>query len=204
MGMGSEVTGGGAAAAGGGSGAVAGGPWDGHDWLNPPPTWSIDGEELRLSTAPGSDFWRVTRENFVKDDGHLFGRVVHGDFSARVDVRADYAAQYDQAGLMVRASPLVWTKCGIELDGVAFASVVVTDARSDWSIVALPAVPELCTIEVVRTGEAIEVRCLRPIEQLLRVAPLRYDGPLLVGPMAASPKGPGLAVTFSAFSITPR
>lgn len=176
--------------------------WDGHEWLNPPARFSALGGTLSVTTRGDSDFWRVTHEGFVKDDGHFFGRAIEGDFVARVRFSGAFSAQYDQAGLMVRASPERWMKCGIELtDGRAYASVVLTDGRSDWSLVPLQALPDSVTIEVTHEREALLVRCLQPLGELLRVTPFRDEGPVLVGPMCASPKGAGFEVTFEEFSL---
>ena len=49
-------------------------------------------------------------------------------------IRADYTANFDQAGLMLYLDEKHWLKCGVELtDGDRFLSVVVTNGRSDWS-----------------------------------------------------------------------
>jgi hypothetical protein len=176
-------------------------PWAGHDWLNPPAAWSVDGTRLTVTSKQGSDFWRKTHEPIVKDDGHLFGRVVEGDFRARVRFGGGLSEQYDQAGLMLRLSELEWLKCGVELDGAAYASVVATNDFSDWSLTRLAELPEQVELELVRAGNAVQVSCLEPIHQLLRVAPLRPGEPLLVGPMCASPKGPGFEVVFEDFLL---
>ncbi len=179
--------------------------WDRHEWLNPPAHWSVDAGRLTVTTRPDSDFWRETHEGFVKDDGHLFGRPVAGNFVARVRFAGDFTAQYDQAGLMLRAAPERWMKCGVELaDGKAFASVVVTDQRSDWSLVRLASVPASVTIEVTRERGALLVRCVEPLDELLRVAPWPDEGPVVVGPMCASPKGPGFEARFEDFSLVRR
>ena len=47
----------------------------------------------------------------------------------------DYDQQFDQAGVLVRASETAWVKAGVEIsDGVAQVGAVVTHTTSDWSV----------------------------------------------------------------------
>ena len=51
----------------------------------------------------------------------------------------DYDQQFDQAGVLVRASETAWVKAGVEIsDGVAQVGAVVTHAASDWSVAPVP------------------------------------------------------------------
>ena len=83
-------------------------------WLNEPARWSAAGRTLTVTADAGTDFWRTTHYGFVRDTGHLYGEQLGGDFDLSVLVRGDYAAQYDQAGVMVRIDERRWLKTGIE------------------------------------------------------------------------------------------
>ena len=48
-------------------------------WLNEPRQWSAD--PLTVRADAGSDFWRLTGNGLVRDNGHLYGTSVTGDFS---------------------------------------------------------------------------------------------------------------------------
>ena len=107
------------------------------EWLNEPPAVSREGDDLVVETGKDTDFWRRTSYGFIHDDGHFLGAPLAGDAAIEVTFRADFDAQFDQAGLMLRAGPELWLKTGVELsDGQLFASVVVTVGMSDWSVVA--------------------------------------------------------------------
>ena len=55
-----------------------------------------------------------------------------GNFVFQARVNGEYAALYDQAGLMVRQDAENWMKCGTEyFDGSRHASVVFTRDFSD-------------------------------------------------------------------------
>jgi uncharacterized protein len=172
-------------------------------WLNEPPAWSEEGGVLRLTTSPGTDFWRTTHYGFVRDSGHFRHRRVTGDFAARVQVEGAYRDQYDQAGLMVRLDAETWMKCGIEyVDGRQWASAVITRGLSDWSVAALDPAPARLWIEVRRTAEAVQVAYgERAADRLLRLGALTDAEELDVGVMAASPEGQGFDVALHEFTL---
>ena len=174
------------------------------EWHNEPPVWNVDGDTLTMTTAPKTDFWRVTHYGFVRDNGHFYARRVTGDFTAEVKVSGAYADLYDQAGLMVRVDETVWLKCGVEfVDGVQQASAVVTREYSDWSVVPLPGNPPALWLRLTRRGPAIEVHYSvdGTRHTMLRLAYLSPAETVLVGPMAASPEGAGVSATFEGFRV---
>jgi regulation of enolase protein 1 (concanavalin A-like superfamily) len=155
-----------------------------------------------------TDFWRVTGEGVdaVRDNGHLYGEIVVGDFDLSVEVRGDYGAQYDQAGVMVRVDDRQWFKTGIEfLDGIPRYSTVVTFEYSNWSIAEVPTSFDHVGIRLSCRGNAVEVH--RTIDDgpeefcaHLYVAPERAK---LVGVMCAAPKGAGFEASFRNLVLTP-
>lgn len=176
--------------------------WDEMTWLNTPPTAAVDGDELVVTTGRNTDFWHKTAYGFVHDDGHLLGIQLPAEAAIEVTFRADFEAQFDQAGLMLRAGPEVWLKCGVELsDGELYASVVSTPGMSDWSVSPLPehAVGHALTFRASRKGDAVTVRYSIGEEQhrhLLRVAYFPPDVDVVAGPMTCSPTREGLSVRF--------
>jgi regulation of enolase protein 1 (concanavalin A-like superfamily) len=174
-------------------------------WLNEPPIWRAEGESLRVSVGPKTDFWRKTHYGFIRDSGHFFYQEVSGDIQCDVLVRGEYAARYDQAGLMVRADAETWMKCGIEfVDGAQYASVVVTRDYSDWSVVLLEGAPAALWLRVVRRSEALEVYCSLDgaAYRMLRLAHLTDAPRLQIGPMCAAPDGPGFQVSFEQLRLS--
>ena len=164
-------------------------------WLNEPARWSGDLDELTVEVEPGTDFWRTTHYGFVRDSGHFAYAEMDGEASVRF--RGDWAAQYDQAGLMLRVDAETWIKAGIErVDGRDWLSVVVTRGLSDWSQQPAPA-PDAdgwWSIRAVRDGDAVQ---LLAGDQPIRLAPLTPDATVLAGPMCAAPEGPGFTARFT-------
>ncbi len=119
----------------------------------------------------------------------------------------DYDQQFDQAGVLVRASETNWAKAGVEIsDGVAQVGAVVTHAASDWSVA--PA-PSWCggevTIRVSRGEDALTIRANPAGEstQLVRVAPWPGDVPTSAGPYCCAPTRSGLEVCFTRWLVGP-
>lgn len=174
-------------------------------WMNEAAEWGEDGGGLWMRTQAGTDFWRVTHYGFVRHTGHLAYREVSGDFRVDVVARGEYEARYDQAGLMVWIDEETWIKCGIEfVDGAQQASAVVTRGFSDWSVAALTRSPERIWLRVTREGTAVLVHFSLDGEtySLLRMGYLPGATTVRVGPMAASPDGPGFVARFDGFVVT--
>lgn len=173
-------------------------------WHHEPPRWVEDADRLSVTTAPGSDFWRVTHYGFIRDNGHFFYQTMRGDFVAEVKVIGRYASLYDQAGLMLRVDERTWLKCGLEyVDGVHNLSAVVTRDFSDWSVLPLSDPPASFRIRVERRDVTVKIEC--GVEdsdyEMLRLAYLSDAPEMQVGVMGASPEGPGFEVEFEEISL---
>lgn len=174
------------------------------DWLNEAPSWSEQGDTLSIRSAPGTDFWRVTYNGVVIDNGHFYYQRQTGDFQADVKIDGEYAGLYDQAGLMVRKDEMQWMKCGVEFfEEKQHASVVVTHEFSDWSFVPLPPDAASFWLRVTRKGVTIEVYYSLDGEnyQMLRQAYFTSDEAIDVGVFCASPGGAGFAARFEGFRV---
>lgn len=175
-------------------------------WLNPPENWSADGAQLRVTTDANTDFWRKTSYGFIRDSGHFFGTQIDGDFTAQVQVSAQYASLYDQAGLMVRIDAENWIKCGVEFsDGQLLLSTVLTVDKSDWAVSVAPPMPNGFWLRVTVAQGVIRVQYSTDgkLWPLLRLAPFPVAARYLAGPMCCTPERGGLEVVFSHFSHGP-
>lgn len=174
--------------------------WEQGRWLNEPKKWSVSSGVLQLVTDVETDFWRKTSYGFIRDSGHalLFGLPDQSSFECSFD--ASVSGQFDQAGVLVRASAENWIKCGVEFaDGVLGVGAVVTRDVSDWSTAPHDHwVGTTITLRVSRSGDALTIRARSengPFE-LVRLAPIDPALPWQAGPFAASPSRAGLEVSF--------
>jgi uncharacterized protein len=174
--------------------------WEHGEWLNPPVSVDSDGEDLLVEAAEGSDLWRTTSYGFVHDSGHALLQPFEDGQAFEVTFVLDFGAQFDQAGLLVRADARHWLKAGVEVsDGRAQLGAVVTREVSDWSVAPVPNwVGRQVTIRASRRGDAVTVRGRVDGEawQLVRVAPLPEGERLSAGLYCCAPTRAGLVVRF--------
>jgi uncharacterized protein len=175
-------------------------------WLNEPRSWRRDGGQYVITADLKTDFWRRTCYGYITDNGHFLYRRISGDFVTTVQVAGDYAALYDQAGLMVRENARTWLKCGIELvDGRHNVSTVFTRDYSDWSPLPLADAPAQVWMRVSRKGGAFTVSYSRDGKsfQGVRQGWLTAARSVDVGLMCAAPEGAGFEARFSDWTIAP-
>jgi hypothetical protein len=175
--------------------------WASGAWLHPPPEAASEGDDLIVTAAEGSDFWRLTSYGFVHDDGHGLLRPLAVGRASEVSFHVDYDRQFDQAGILVRADERHWLKAGVEVvDGAPQLGAVVTHEASDWS--AGP-VPEWhgreVTVRVSRDRDSITVRarCGTGSWRLVRLAHWPSELATMAGPYWCAPTRAGLRVRFT-------
>ena len=174
-------------------------------WFNEPASFKVSGTQLQVRSRPKSDFWRKTFYGYTTDNGHFFHLPADGDFSFLARINGQYAALYDQAGLMVRLDAENWMKSGTEFfDGSRHASVVFTRGFSDWS--TMPDLAEIAPVwwKAVRQRDAIETLCSLDGKNFTSVRQ-GYFPPAVkveVGIMCAAPEGPGFEATFDSLTLT--
>ena len=177
------------------------------EWLNEPSSWQRTGDVISVSADPGTDFWRETGYGYIRDSGHVYGELLGGDLDVSVRVRGTFAAQYDQAGIMLRVDARLWLKTGMEFfEGHARLSTVLTLGKSSWMVTDLPEGTDEIRLRASRRGDAVEIRYMvgdGPAE-LAALLFLPAGREVLAGIMCAAPEGPGFRVTFSDLRIDDR
>ena len=172
-------------------------------WLNQPPQWSSSADQIKITTAPKTDFWRVTHYGFIRDNGHFYFEEVDTDFNLEVKLRGNYKDLYDQAGVMIRLNEKHWIKAGIEyVDGVQNLSAVVTHEYSDWSVIPVTTPPVFLQLRLERRNEAIHISYLEETQyKMIRLAHFPVGRDVQVGIMCASPEGDGFEVVFEDYRL---
>jgi len=170
-------------------------------WMNEPASEKRDGERLVVRSRAKTDFWQKTFYGYITDNGHFFHLPVSGDFTFEARVNGQYAALYDQAGLMVRLDAENWMKCGTEFfDGRRHASVVFTRDFSDWS--TMPDLSDSAAVwwRAVRKKDSIETLCSVDGKNFVSVRQGYFvptAAKVQAGIMCAAPEGPGFEAMFS-------
>ena len=174
-------------------------------WLNEPASATISGNQMTVRARRKTDFWRKTFYGYVTDNGHFFHLAVSGDFDFEARVNGQYAALYDQAGLMVRIDAQNWVKCGTEFfDNSRHASVVFTREFSDWSTMNDLASSGSVWWRVVRKLDSLETLCSIDGKNFtsVRMGYLVPSATAEVGIMCAAPEGEGFQSVFDNLKLT--
>jgi hypothetical protein len=173
-------------------------------WMNDPASFKRNGDPLIVRSRAKTDFWRKTFYGYITDNGHFFHLPVSGDFVFEARVNGQYAALYDQAGLMVRLDAENWMKCGTEFfDGRRHASVVFTRDFSDWS--TMPDLSDTAPVwwRAIRKKDSIETHCSLDGKNFtaIRQGYFQPGTKVEVGIMCAAPEGPGFDATFDLLKL---
>lgn len=170
-------------------------------WTTAPLAVQSTEAALTVSACEGSDAWCTTSYGFVHDDAHAL-LAPFGSYEAmEARFTLDYNQQFDQAGLMLRASRGEWIKAGVEVsEGAPQLGAVVTHRYSDWSVAPVPQWNgREVTIRASRRGDAVTVRARVDDEpfQLVRLAHLDPAMTVAAGPYCCAPTRAGLTVNFT-------
>ncbi len=174
-------------------------------WFNQPKKWNIDKNKLSIFVTPKTDYWRITHYGFTVDDGPFYYETLGGEFEVKVKITGDYKTRYDQMGLMLRIDEKTWLKSGVEfVNGKINISAVVTNEKSDWSVIELPNKPNFIWLKIVRKLDAVEIfySFNDKLYTMMRLAYFLDNKPVMVGMTAASPDGEGFNAVFENFEIT--
>ncbi|GLZ35871.1 hypothetical protein Lesp02_80580 [Lentzea sp. NBRC 105346] len=174
------------------------------EWFNEPRNWSTTDGTLTMAVEPGTDFWRVTGNGVITDNGHIYGQVVQGDCTITATFSASLTGRFDQAGVALRIDADNWIKTGVELiEAGPQASAVVTRGFSDWSITPIGSFSRM-SIKAERRGDVVLVHygVDGTPEVFLRKAYFPPGVPALVGFTGAAPEGPGFTATFHEMALT--
>ncbi|HEY0612539.1 MAG TPA: DUF1349 domain-containing protein, partial [Chitinophaga sp.] len=52
------------------------------EWYNEPAAWSGNAKQLQMTADPGTDFWRITHYDFIRDSGPFYFTAISGNFEA--------------------------------------------------------------------------------------------------------------------------
>lgn len=181
-------------------------PWREGTWTHAPAAVREDGTDLLVTAEEGSDAWRHTSYGFVHDSEHALLTGLAVGTAVEVEFTAAFSAQFDQAGIFVRAAEDIWVKAGVEFaDGLPQLGAVVTAGSSDWSVAPVPDwLDQRVRVRVSRAEDSLTIRAARTGQELrlVRVLPFAGDLAAQAGPLVCAPTRSGLTVALHAWRIT--
>lgn len=177
--------------------------WAFGSWTTEPAATATDGDDLLVTAVEGSDAWRHTAYGFVHDTEHGLLAVFGQGMAVEIEFTADFSAQFDQAGVFIRADDENWIKAGVEFaDGQPQVGAVVTRGRSDWSTAPVPEwLGRRVTIRASWANDAIALRARadQGPSRLVRVIPWEVES--TAGPMVCAPSRSDLTVRFHEWRV---
>ena len=106
-------------------------------WFFEPDEYTIDGNNLTVTTMPGTDFWQRTYYGFQNDNAPVcYVPVSDKYFTFTVKVAFQCSAMFDQCGIAIYQDSDNWVKAGLEYkdeEGGWLGSVVTNHGYSDWA-----------------------------------------------------------------------
>ena len=177
------------------------------NWHSEPAHWRVTDDRMEVSADAKTDFWQRTHYGFQADNGHFLSAIAEGDFEMQARVHCQFAHQYDQAGLMVRASEDCWLKTSVEYEsGQAnlLGAVVTNHGYSDWSTRQVNDEFNPYRLRITRRQSDYRVDVYNTAEntwEQIRLCHLFEGDTVQVGVYACSPKEHGFKAIFSDFFI---
>ena len=105
---------------------------------------------------------------------------------------------------MLRIDEKTWIKTGVEfVNNKININAVVTNEKSDWSVVEMTKNPKFLWLKAIRKLDAVEIfYSLDDVTYtMMRLAYFPDNKPIMVGMTAASPDGDGFNAMFEDFEV---
>lgn len=113
------------------------------EWTREPASFSIEGDTLKITTAPHTDLWQRTYYHFRNDNAPVFQirtREKYFSFVVRTDFTQSHQ-RFDQCGIVMYLDSENWLKGSVEFENEEFqhlGSVVTNNGYSDWATTSIP------------------------------------------------------------------
>ena len=171
-------------------------------WTNKPKSLKEKGSKVIMSSVPGSDCFRRSRDS-VNDNASFYWHKVEGDFDCVVHIKGDLTRPYDKAGIMLRVDEKNWVMSGVEYFGEQLNNACcITREISDWSLAPLPEQAKKgCWFCVKRIGNKVESFYSMDTKNWIQTRQGLFTeaATLKVGIATGSPMGESFKVTFDRF-----
>ena len=113
------------------------------EWTREPGAFSVNGDTLRITTAPHTDLWQRTYYHFRNDNAPVLQMKTREKFFSFI-VKTDFTQshhRFDQCGIVMYLDSDNWLKASVEYENERFqhlGSVATNNGYSDWATTAIP------------------------------------------------------------------
>ncbi len=113
------------------------------EWTRKPQKYSIQDEQVKIVTTPGTDLWQRTYYGFQNDNAPVLQmKTKEKYFSFTVKTEFASKRRFDQCGIVLYLDSENWLKASIEYENDEYqrlGSVVTNHGYSDWATTDIPA-----------------------------------------------------------------
>jgi len=180
------------------------------EWTREPASFVIDGDTVRITTAPGTDLWQRTYYHFRNDNAPVFQISTEEQYFSFV-VKTDFTQshhRFDQCGVVMYLDSDNWLKGSVEYENEEFqhlGSVATNNGYSDWATTAIPADVKVMWYRLSRRADDYCIECSTDGIDFsqMRVCHMHAAaGRINFGIYACSPEESSFTAIFSDLQIT--
>ena len=171
---------------------------------------SLQGDTIRITTAPKTDLWQRTYYHFQNDNAPVLQMKTREKFFSFV-VKTDFTGshhRFDQCGIVMYLDSENWLKGSVEYENEEFqhlGSVVTNNGYSDWATTAIPADVKTMWYRFSRREDDYCIECSTDGQTFsqMRVCHMpAAAGEISFGIYACSPEESSFTAIFSDMKIT--
>ncbi len=112
-------------------------------WTRKPQSYTIQDEQVKIITTPGTDLWQRTYYGFQNDNAPVLQMKTEEKYFS-FTVKTEFASKrrFDQCGIVMYLDSENWLKASIEYENDEYqrlGSVVTNHGYSDWATTDIPA-----------------------------------------------------------------
>lgn len=179
-------------------------------WLNLPKDYSIEDNQITITTQPYTDLWQRTYYHFRNDNAPMlqmetdelyFSFVVKTDFTTAQQ-------RFDQCGVVMYLDSENWLKASVEYENGAFqhlGAVVTNHGYSDWTTTEISAETRQMWYRLSRRGQDFRLECSQDgvkFSQMRICHIAKATDKICFGIYACSPEKSSFTAVFSEMQLT--
>ena len=177
--------------------------------INEPEKYSINNNEIVITTSPHTDLWQKTYYKFINDNAPmLLAETDEKYFSFIVKASFNTSHRFDQCGIIVYLDSENWLKASIEYENQTFqnlGSVVTNLGYSDWATSNISAEIKEIWYRLSRREDDYRLECSEDgiAFRQMRVCHMwNGRGAIQFGIYACSPEESSFKATFTHLELT--
>jgi len=179
-------------------------------WTREPAACKVNGDTIKITTAPGTDLWQRTYYHFRNDNAPVFQIETDEKYFSFV-VKTDFSGshhRFDQCGIVMYLDSENWLKGSVEYENEQFqhlGSVATNNGYSDWATTAISADIRTMWYRLSRREDDYCIECSHDgveFSQMRVVHMYKGNNKISFGIYACSPEESSFEAIFTDMQIT--